>query len=46
MLREANFLKSLPTHHKDVFIDGNPRAPVKLELLKKHIEQRFPVRPI
>ena len=43
LLRSPSFLDSVPEDMKASFIDGNPIAPCKLEMLKKMIQDRFPV---
>ena len=43
LLRNPDFLETVPENQKKVFVDGNPIAPSKLSFLKKMIEDRFPV---
>ena len=43
LVRDDSFLQNVPARHKSAFIDENPIAPSKLEMLKKEIKERFPV---
>ena len=44
MIRDSSFLKSVPVqYHKD-FVDVNPVAPAKLQMLKQMLKERFGVR--
>ncbi len=43
MLRNPKFLDQVPEEYKKVFIDGNPVAPEKLQVLKQMISKKFPV---
>ena len=43
MIRDSSFLKSVPVqYHKD-FVDVNPVAPAKLQMLKQMLKERFGV---
>ena len=44
MLRDPSFLETVPEEYQKAFVESNPVAPVKLEMLKKMIHERFPVR--
>ena len=46
LLRKSDFVKDVPEGEKVVFIDSNPIAPFKLDILKKMIKDRFKVRLI
>ena len=43
MLRDPNFLDSVPEEYKTKFIENDEAAPRKLSILKKMIHERFPV---
>ncbi len=43
MLRNPKFLDQVPEEYKKVFVDGNPVAPEKLQVLKQMISKKFPV---
>lgn len=43
LLRDPSFLKQVPEEHQQAFIDSQPVAAPKLQILKKMIKDRFPV---
>lgn len=43
LMRDDAFLSNVPPQYKSHFIDENPIAVNKLEMLKKQIKERFPV---
>ena len=43
MLRDPSFIDDVPEEHKKDFVDGDKLAPYKLKILKKMIQDRFPV---
>ena len=43
MLRNPSFVERVPERYKKHFIDSQPIAPYKLQILKKMIQDRFPV---
>ncbi|XP_077981357.1 telomerase protein component 1-like [Glandiceps talaboti] len=42
MIRDANFLNSVPEEHQQVFVDPNPIAADKLKMLKDMLKSKFP----
>ena len=46
MIRDSSFLQEVPKeHHKD-FVDVNPIAPAKLQMLKQMLKDRFRVKSL
>ena len=43
MLRDPSFIDDVPDEHKKDFVDSDKIAPYKLKILKKMIQDRFPV---
>lgn len=43
MLRDPSFIDDVPEEHKKDFVDSDKIAPHKLKILKKMIQDRFPV---
>ena len=43
MLRDASFIDDVPEEHRKDFVDSDKLAPYKLKILKKMIQDRFPV---
>ncbi|XP_072035865.1 TPR repeat-containing protein DDB_G0287407-like isoform X2 [Amphiura filiformis] len=41
-IRDSSFLADIPADHKDDFVDCNPIAAHKLQMLKDMLKQRFP----
>ena len=46
MLRDPTFLDKVPDDYKKFFIDSDPIAPYKLQMLKKMVAERFSVSSI
>lgn len=44
MLRDPSFIDDVPDEHRKDFVDSDKLAPYKLKILKKMIQDRFPVR--
>ena len=43
MLRDSSFIEDVPDEHRKDFVDSDSVAPYKLKILKKMIQDRFPV---
>ena len=43
MLRDSSFIDDVPEEHRKDFVDSDKVAPYKLKILKKMIQDRFPV---
>ena len=43
MLRDASFIDDVPEEHRKDFVDSDRIAPYRLKILKKMIQDRFPV---
>lgn len=43
MLRDSSFLNIVPEEYKKIFVEGKDIAPLKLAMLKKMIQTRYPV---
>ena len=46
MLRDPTFLDKVPDDYKKFFIDSDPIAPYKLQMLKKMVAERFSVSSV
>lgn len=46
MMRDPDFISSIPVDLQYLYVDSNPDAPEKLSALQKNIRSRFPVLPV